>query len=67
MVLKQIHRFRLQYTDFFLTFHALKTRFELSGQSYIEIIEGKQKLLRVSQRFESLRVRVTEGKITVHV
>ena len=27
--------------------------------------EGKQKLLRVSGRFELGRVRVTEGKITV--
>ena len=29
--------------------------------------EGKQKLLRVSGRFELSRVRVTEGKITVNV
>ena len=29
--------------------------------------EGKQKFLRVSGRLELLRVRVTEGKITVNV
>ena len=29
--------------------------------------EGEQKLFRVNRRFELLRVRVTEGKITVNV
>ena len=28
---------------------------------------GKQKLLQLSGRFELLRVRVTEGKVTVNV
>ena len=48
----------------------------VSAQNVVRVIEGKiiqkrsegkQKLLRVSGRFELSRVRVTEGKITVNV
>ena len=35
------------------------------GSNYIEMIWGKQKLLRVSGRFELSRVQVTDGKIRV--
>ena len=34
---------------------------------FLSVQKGKQKLLRDSGRFELLRVRVTEGKITVNV
>ena len=48
-----------------------KTLFELSRvKLYTKLLEGKWKLVRVSERFEWFefsRVRVTEGKITVNV
>ena len=53
--------------DFFPTFHALITWFELSRVKLCtNDLKGK-KLLRVSGRFELSRVRVTEGKIIVNV
>ena len=39
----------------------------IEGKIVQKWAEGKQKLLRVSGRFELSRVRVTEGKITVNV
>ena len=39
----------------------------IKGKIILKWSEGKQKLLRVTGRFELLRVRVTEGKITVNV
>ena len=38
----------------------------IEGKIIWKLPEGKQKLLRVSGRFELSRVRVTEGKITVN-
>ena len=39
----------------------------IEGKIVYKGSEGKQKLLRVSGKFELSRVRVTEGKITVNV
>ena len=39
----------------------------IEGKIIYKLSEGRQKLLRVSARFELSRVRVTEGKITVNV
>ena len=53
---------------FFPTCHTLITWFELSRvKLYRNELKGNKKLLRVSTRFELLRVLVTEGKITVNV
>ena len=52
----------------FSSSEGLKTWFELSRvKIYRNDLRGKQKLLRVSGRFELSRVRDTEGKITVNV
>ena len=52
----------------FSSSEGLKTWFELSRvKIYRNDLRGKQKLLRVSGRFELSRVRDTEGKITVIV
>ena len=49
----------IQYTVFFLTCHALITWFELSRvKLYRNDLKGKQKLLRVSGRFELPRVEL---------
>ena len=39
----------------------------IKGKIIQKLSEGKQKLLRVSGRFELSRVRVNEGKIKVNV
>ena len=45
-----------------------KTLFELSRvKLHTKLLEGKWKLVRVSERFELWRVRVTESEITVNV
>ena len=59
--------FRTPVHSFFSTFSALKTWFELSRVKLKKWSEGRQKLIRVSGRFELSRIRVTEGKITVNV
>ena len=55
-------------TLFFLNFLSTQNMFRIiSGKIVQKWSEGKQKLLPVSRRCELLRVRVTEGKITVNV
>ena len=52
---------------FFPTFKGSNMVRVIKGKILYKCSEGKQKLLRVSGRFELSRVRVTEGKITVNV
>ena len=55
-------------TLLFLNFLSTQNMFRIIGCKIVQKwSEGKQKLLPVSRRCELLRVRVTEGKITVNV
>ena len=60
--------FRTSVNDFFPDLsRAYNMVRVIEGKTVQKWAEGKQKLLRVSGRFELSRVRVTEGKITVNV
>ena len=60
--LKQFQCFGLQYTFFYLS-----RMVGVMDGKFIKFSTAKQKLLRVSGKFELLRVRVTKGKIIVNV
>ena len=54
----------LFFPDFLRTQNMVQV---IGGKTALKWSEGKQKLLRVSRRFELLRVRVTDDTITVNV